>query len=55
MGETIVKCEHGREVGHMQTNHPLECQECDWCPMCEGVRRYDGETCTACGYEWGTA
>lgn len=46
----MTECEHGLTVGG---NPATECQECDWCPVCEAVRRYDGEVCTVCGYVWG--
>jgi hypothetical protein len=48
-----LPCEHGLLVG-LDAQDKRECQECDWCPRCEAVRRYDGETCTTCGREWGS-
>jgi hypothetical protein len=48
-----LSCEHGLLVG-LDAQDKRECQECDWCPRCEAVRRYDGETCTTCGREWGS-
>jgi hypothetical protein len=46
-------CEHGKLVGLDNPQDPRECQDCDWCPRCEAVRKYDGETCATCGQVWG--
>lgn len=49
---SAVACAHGL-LFSAETTIAEECQQCDWCPTCEGIREYDGETCTACGYVWG--
>lgn len=25
----------------------------DWCPVCERMAEYDGDTCVTCGRQWG--
>ena len=51
---TPPTCQHGRIVGLPNLRDPRECHQCDWCPKCESVRRYDGELCATCGHEWGS-
>jgi hypothetical protein len=50
---TPATCQHDRLVGLPNLGGPRECHECDWCPACEAVRRYDGESCTTCRRTWG--
>lgn len=49
---TVVTCEHGKLVGLPNVTDVRECQECDWCPACGQVRRFEGEACSSCGYVW---
>ena len=45
------------KINHSDPNHTANedgtCELCDWCPACEKITEYDGETCTKCGREWG--
>lgn len=52
--ENDYTCGHGLLVGLDDTNDPRECQVCDWCPRCEGVRMWDAHgRCVACRRAWG--
>jgi hypothetical protein len=50
--QNLTTCRHGLPV---DDEVPIadQCQQCDWCPVCESVQQYDGEVCAACGRVWG--